>query len=337
MAKRRLSRRQVQRMEKAQSDRFARANERATHTAVDVPEGDDLQPGAVTAQLGSRVDVVPEGETTARRCHVRANVGTVATGDEVLWQPLETPTADAEGVVVAVKPRRSALERPDDRGRVRVVAANVDQMMIVMAPSPPTPLNLVDRYLVAAAAAGIQPLLVLNKADLLTENDDWQEALALYKELGFNTCRVSAQKGGVSALQPFLAGQTSVLVGQSGVGKTSLVNALLGRDDLATQAVSDSTGKGLHTTTAARRYDLPGGGYLVDSPGIREFGLGVVATEAVAGGFPEILEHAAGCRFRDCRHRSEPGCAVLAAIEGGQVSPRRLDSYHRIIESMEAT
>lgn len=343
MGKRRLSRQQVNRMQKRQADRFDTLAGRHTAdrgepagTDEDRKSG-DLAEGVVVAQLGSRVDVVPAGAVAGLRCHIRANLGALATGDRVLWVALGSPTADAEGVVVALEPRRSVLERPDDRGRKRVIAANVDQMLIVVASEPATPLNLIDRYLVAASASAIEPMLVLNKADRLRPGDEWHQLLDSYAALGFRICRATAEPGGVEALLPCLAGQTSVLVGQSGVGKTSLVNALLDRTDLVVQAVSGATGKGMHTTTAARRYDLPGGGFLVDSPGIREFGLGTVPLEAVAGGFPEINEIAGQCRFRDCRHRSEPGCAVLNAVSAGRVSPRRLDSYHRIIDSMEAT
>ncbi len=340
MARRQLSRRQSWRISKIQEERASRAARRESRLA-DVLEGGELGPeqeGLVIAHFGVQVEVEAlPGEASGQtfRCHLRANLPALVTGDRVIWRPGH----QGDGVIVALLPRHSELCRPDSRGQLRPVAANVDQLVIVFAPVPQAHANLLDRYLVAAGHAGIQPLLLLNKTDLLTRDNQpaLEQLLAVYRALGYPLLAVSAlEEQGLQALRTRLDGRTSVFVGQSGVGKSSLVNSLLPGIDTRVGALSAQTGKGTHTTTTARLFHFPGGGQLIDSPGIREFGLGHVSREAITRGFPEIAALLGQCRFRDCRHEREPGCALLKALEEGRIHPGRMESYRAILGSLPA-
>lgn len=338
MAKRHLSRRQSWRIEKIQEERAARAAKRESR-ALEELEGGDLGPeqtGLVIAHFGVQVEVeAQEGDQAGQvfRCHLRANLPTLVTGDRVAWRPGN----QGDGVIVAQLPRTSELCRPDMRGLLKPVAANVDQIVIVFAPRPDPHANLIDRYLIAAEHAGISPLLLLNKADLVDEENaaSLDALLNVYRQLDYPLLEVSAhQGGGMADLQTKLDGHVSVFVGQSGVGKSSLVNSLLPGIDTRVGALSEITGKGTHTTTTARLFHFPGGGELIDSPGIREFGLGHVSRDDVEAGFIEFRDLLGTCRFRDCKHDREPGCALLKAVEDGRVQPQRMASYRHIIASL---
>lgn len=330
-ARRRLTRQQARRIAGSQREHARRAT--GSGTAETVTDGFGPEsPGRVAAHYGGQVEVAPEragdAGATSLRCHLRTHLGALVVGDRVVYRP-GTPT----GVVVARLPRDSLLERPDARGVRRAVAANVDQLVIVFAARPQPHGDLLDRYLVAAEAMGAEPLLLLNKTDLLADRDlaeALNALLAPYGELGYRLLRTRRETAAAD-LGAALRGRTSILVGQSGVGKTSLVNALLPGVGRATGALSGSRYKGRHTTTTAELHDLPGGGRLIDSPGIREFGLDHLPAQTVAAGFREFRPFLGRCRFRDCRHGEEPGCALLAAVARGVVSEQRLASYRRIL------
>ncbi len=342
MSKRKLTRQQRWRIEKIQAERAKRAEKRGQQDAdkLDAGEYGTERPGRVIAHFGRTLDVRPEGGGEPVRCHLRANLEGLVTGDRVIWRAGE----DGSGVVVARGERASVLERPDPRGQLKPVAANIDQILIVFAVEPEPHANLIDRYLVAAEATGIAPVLVLNKADLLPEGGGELGALlARYAALGYPVVTTStAHEGGLDALYRRLAGRTSVFVGQSGVGKSSLIDRLLPEEELRIGALSEDSRKGRHTTTTARLYRFAPGelddaeaGELIDSPGIREFGLTHLDEDQVAEGFIEFREHLDRCRFRDCRHRKEPGCALLAAVEAGEIHADRFASYRRIVDSLE--
>ena len=338
MAKRQLNRRQSWRIEKIQEERAARAARRESRAQEEL-EGGELgaeQVGLVIAHFGVQVEVeAQDGDDAGQvfRCHLRANLPTLVTGDRVVWRPGN----QGIGVIVAQLPRHSELCRPDMRGQLKPVAANVDQIIVVFAPIPEPHANLIDRYLIAAEHAGIAPLLLLNKADLIDEGNRTalESLLGVYRQLDYPLLEVSAHDGaGMSALRERLDGRISVFVGQSGVGKSSLVNSLLPDVDTRVGALSEQTGKGTHTTTTARLFHFPGGGDLIDSPGIREFGLGHVSRADVEAGFIEFRDLLGTCRFRDCRHDREPGCALLKALDDGRIQPQRMASYRHILSSL---
>jgi ribosome biogenesis GTPase len=271
----------------------------------------------------------------------------VVAGDRVLVELQTASGAPAEGVVEAVLPRSSLLARvaPDDKtGRVHVLAANIDRLVIVAAlADPPLRPGLIDRFLVEAARQELPPLVVLNKVDLEGTADAEGRPLTRalldpYRAAGLAVLETSCATGeGIDALRARLVTGTSLVVGHSGVGKSSLINAAIPGSRQAVGDVASYHGRGRHTTTSSRLVRLPGtGGWLVDSPGLREFGLDDVPPSDLARLFPGFGSWPDECRFSDCRHRAEPACAVLAAIERGELSRERHETYLRVLAELEA-
>jgi ribosome biogenesis GTPase len=235
----------------------------------------------------------------------------------------------SEVLIVEVLPRSSLLARSNLRGESEPIVANITQLVVVIAPLPAADFFIVDRYLCAATAAGIAGTIAVNKSDLEDGATDSDELAAL-ASAGYAHCCCSAKSGnGLDDLRRILAGQVSVLVGQSGVGKSSLVGALLPHAEVQTGELMREE-EGRHTTTASRAYRLESGGSLIDSPGVRDFAPAIDQLDARTLGFPEISRLAPGCRFQDCLHMQEPGCAVIAAIESGAMLARRYESYRRL-------
>jgi ribosome biogenesis GTPase len=231
--------------------------------------------------------------------------------------------------VVEALPRRTALYRSSRRGAPEAICANLSLLLVVCAPRPQADLFVVDRYLAAAASAGIGALIVLNKSDLGVE-PELRSELEGYARLGLSTLECSVREArGLDKLLNACGGETAVLVGQSGVGKSSLVRHIVPGAEAETGEL-DRAAEGRHTTTASRLYDLPGGGHLIDSPGVRDFAPAVDRLEPRSLGFVEVDQRAGECRFLDCRHLREPDCAVRAAVERAEVSPRRYESYKRL-------
>ncbi|MCL4110193.1 UNVERIFIED_CONTAM: hypothetical protein GTU68_026713 [Idotea baltica] len=259
----------------------------------------------------------------------------MVTGDRVIWRQ-----GEPIGVVVAQLERESVLSRPDPYGKIKPVASNIDQIILVIAPLPVPHANLIDRYLVAAETVGIEPVILLNKTDLLESDAESRtkidQLLATYPPLGYRVLRASVNTNtGIDTFLAELGDRTSVFVGQSGVGKSSLVNLLLPEVDLRVGALSESTNKGVHTTTTAQLFHIPTGGVLIDSPGIREFGLWHMSKQQIEAGFREFHPMLGSCKFRNCQHDQEPGCTILEGVSNGTVSEKRLNSYRQMIASVE--
>jgi ribosome biogenesis GTPase len=288
--------------------------------------------GRVVASHGRDAMVV--GSDGSRvHCRLQGRRLAVVCGDRVRWQSGSTEGGD--GVIVELLPRVSLLARISSRGDPEPVAANLTQLVAVVAPVPAPDFGLCDRYLAAAEWNGLAACVVANKADLEDTGGTLDAPLADYARIGYPVLRASKRLAdGVDALRKHLAGGTSVLVGQSGVGKSSLTNALVPGVAAAVDEVTRASESGRHTTTTAWLYTLPSGGELIDSPGVRDFSPPLPAPREIAGGFREIAALAVECRFRDCLHRREPGCRVLAAA-GGAVAARRLESYLRMLELAE--
>jgi ribosome biogenesis GTPase len=250
----------------------------------------------------------------------------IVCGDRVRC---ERDDAHDEVLAVEVLRRTTLLARANLRGESEPVVANITQLVVVIAPLPQPDFFIVDRYLCAATAAGIKGSIAVNKSDLEANKVDPDE-LAAYAAAGYRHISCSASSGaGLDSLRALLADAISVLVGQSGVGKSSLVNALLPQTAISTgELVRDEEGR--HTTTASRSYPLPSGGTLIDSPGVRDFAPAIEQLDAQTLGFPEVDRLAAGCRFQDCRHMQEPACAVIAAVDASEFSARRYESYRRL-------
>ncbi|WP_250654997.1 small ribosomal subunit biogenesis GTPase RsgA [Alkalimarinus coralli] len=345
MAKRKLNRRQQWRIEKVQEERTLRAKKRERDISRQMQAGDlsEEQEGIVIAHFGQLLDIEAiEGEDKGEihRCHVRANIDSLVTGDRVIWRAGK----DLTGVIEARLDRQTILKRPDNFGNLKPVAANIDYIVIVIAPEPEPFQGLVDRYIVAAETVGIPPVILLNKTDLLSEQNrkPIDDMMNLYESLGYHTIRASVKapregdgSEGMSELLSWLDQHTSVFVGQSGVGKSSLIQSLLPELDIRVGALSENTRKGTHTTTTAKLFHLPSGGNLVDSPGIREFGLWHIGEQELLEGFIEFRPHLGLCRFRDCRHENEPKCAINAAVKSGEITERRMVSYRRIKNAIE--
>lgn len=286
----------------------------------------------VLVSYGSR-GVIEFADGTQSDCLYRRSVGRPYCGDRVSVERTDGQST----VVTEILPRSNEFARANARQRKQVIAANLDQVLIVIAAAPEPSTDLVERYLVAVHSLGIRPVIVLNKYELVGKVDLATNSplhhLDDYRELGYEVLATSC-KGtpGIDAMLPVLGGKTSILVGQSGVGKSSLVNVLLPDLDLQTGALSRVTGKGIHTTTTTIMYSLPFGGRLLDSPGVWEYGLWEMEQPELAGGFVDFHPFIGHCRFNDCRHAGEPDCAVDGAVNSGSISKWRYESYRRLLE-----
>jgi ribosome biogenesis GTPase len=335
MAGRKLNRRQQWRIEKIQEERRARLERKQARVEEKLSGDSGLgaeQTGLVIASYGASLELeTASGETV--RCALRQNMPLIVVGDKVVWQ-----AAQEGGVVTALQERRSLLSRPDAHGNLKGLAANLDQIIVVAAPAPAYSTELIDRYLAAAELTGITPLLLFNKIDLISETnkDEVAQLLQRYRDIGYRVLTSSTRVNhGLDELIEQLKGHCNVFVGQSGVGKSSLSNALMPGLDIAVKTLSERSGLGQHTTSTARLYHLPQGGSVIDSPGVREFRLWPMDESTLAEGFREFHPYLGRCKFRDCKHQREPGCALKAAVESGDISAERLDNYHRTAAQLQ--
>jgi len=332
MSKRKINQQQAKRIQALQTRK--RNHVQSSATNLDDKLLGPAQAGLLIARYGKQLEVEAEnGELY--QCHSRQNLFDLVVGDKVVWQAGPNYT----GVIVACTPRQTLLARASYRQTLKPIAANVEQILLVIAPEPIPTTLLLDSYLVAAEYTGIPLTIAVNKADLLEQQPpELLKLLADYRALGYRIISTSTlTDAGLAELKTILANRTSVLVGQSGVGKSSLIAKLLPKTTVAIGKLAGNTKLGAHTTSAARLYHLPSGGSIIDSPGIREFALGPLNLEQIVSGFIEFRPFLGECRFSNCKHLQEPGCALQMAVSNRQISSQRLLNYQRLVAEQQTT
>jgi len=262
------------------------------------------------------------------------SIGKPLCGDKIKYKNEQ----NNEIVITDILPRSSILSRRNNLNpKPKQIAANIDQMIIVVSVNDSIKFGLIDRYLIAATFSNFAPVIVLNKIDLIAREklEQLKKNMQIYSDINIPVFYISTKNNqGIDALLNRMANKSNIVVGQSGVGKSSIVNSILPEQPALTKKISDSTNKGKHTTTTAYLYNIPNKGKLIDSPGIREFGLWNIEKNELAHGFREIQQYSEQCKFRNCLHHAEPGCAVVAAVNKGSISKQRYENYLSIFESI---
>jgi len=250
-------------------------------------------------------------------------------GDYVTAEPIDN---EDDWLITGICDRENALARPNMRGKVEVLAANVDLLIVVAAAAPEPDWFILDRYLAAAENMRVDAVVVFNKTDLTTGDTETSKALGDYAQTGYQVLQCSAEtESGIEELQQVIRDRTAIIVGQSGVGKSSIINVIMGGRTQRTKEISSKTGEGKHTTVNSIMLDLPEGGQIIDSPGVRDYAPALDSIPAVVLGFREIEKAGHDCRFANCRHLREPGCAVKSGVENDIISARRYESYRRLL------
>lgn len=293
-----------------------------------------LSTGRVITRFGAELLVENNKENSAPvRCTAKRKFDTIVCGDFITWHPNQHGNASVDDLL----PRTNALTRPGYRGRPRTIAANIDQLVIVNSWLPETSWDLVDRYLIAAHQLDATAIIVMNKSDLAEEHATVadRQAMNAYQEIGYEVLEMNAHTGeGIAELQAQMNNKTSIFSGRSGVGKSSIANQILPDIDITVNVISDS-GEGKHTTTTATLYQLPSGGYLIDSPGVRDYALGNISLQELSDGYVEFLEYTNSCRFNNCTHDHEPGCAIRVAVSNDGISNERYQRYLNALHNID--
>lgn len=316
-----LTRRQKWRIEKIQAERIARANRVADDNELTL-ESDNAQTGLVITRYGQRL-LVEAQSGELYQCTGRRNIELSVAGDQVVFQT----TDNNEGVVTALLPRDNFLTRSQ-----KLIAANIDELWLVVAIEPHYQFELIDRYLVVAENAGLPINIVVNKIELSDDFDQVKHDFSLYESAGYSVHYLSVKaQTNVAEFKAQLNHKAHIFLGQSGVGKSSLINELIPDLNLRVNEISTKSKLGKHTTTNTTLYHIPSGGDLIDSPGIREFQLDDLTDKEILSGFKEFKPFIGECKFRNCAHINEPKCAIKTAVEDGAINPKRYHSYLQLI------
>jgi len=317
-----LTRKQKWRIDKVQSEKIARATRASIKAESELDENDKEYTGKVITRYGQR-QLVETKNGEIFQCLSRQNIGFSVAGDEVLFQK----TKQDEAIVTAIYPRRNELQRKD-----KLIAANVDQLWLVIALEPHYEFDLIDRYLIMAENSNLPIGIVINKIELSKNEKQLNEDFEHYINLGYEIHSLSVKSGiNVDTFKEKLVNKSHIFLGQSGVGKSSLINSLIPDLELRVNEISIKSKLGKHTTTNTTLYHIPSGGDLMDSPGVREFQLDNLSEEQIVRGFREFKALSDKCRFRNCRHINEPDCAIKVALENGDISNNRYESYLNIL------
>jgi ribosome biogenesis GTPase / thiamine phosphate phosphatase len=297
-------------------------------SAKEVPAPSLFEEGLVVAHVGQGI-AVEHGDQIIL-CQPLRKLDTVAVGDKVFW----TLSAPGQGRIESIQPRRSLLARPARNNKVRPVAANIDAVFVVIAVEPYCDFLLIDQYLAVCENSAINVALILNKTDLPVP-EAMENELQIYQDLGYPIHKVSAITGkGLPELKLAFQGQVSVLTGQSGVGKSTITNAIVPDKNVKTNSISETTKHGRHTTTAATLYHIDNGGDLIDSPGVAIFGLADLSRQQLAQGYREFEPFIDNCQFNDCSHNLDKGCAVRTAAEDGKITMPRYQRFLKLTQKM---
>ena len=317
-----LTRRQKWRIEKVQSEKISRANNASIKAESSIEKGTEELQGLVITRYGQR-QLVESNNGDLFQATGRQNIGLSVAGDRVLFQKV----GGDEGVVTAIYPRKTELKRQD-----RLIAANIDQLWLVVAIEPHYQFELIDRYLIMAENSNLPINIIVNKIELSNNDNQLSNDFSHYIDLGYDVHFLSVKnKTNLEKLKKSLVDRSHIFLGQSGVGKSSLINSLIPDLDLRVNEISTKSKLGKHTTTNTTIYHIPSGGDLIDSPGIREFQLDDLTEKQIVSGFREFKSLIGKCRFRNCQHINEPNCAIKKAIESGNINSSRYESYLNIL------
>ena len=316
-----LTRKQKWRIDKVQSEKIARADKAASKAESDLDDEKEYQ-GIVITRYGQRQLVEDENGIVFQSVS-RQNIGFSVAGDKVLFQK----TKHNDAIVTAIYPRDNELKRQD-----KLIAANIDQLWLVVAIEPHYEFELIDRYLIMAENSNLPIGIIVNKIELSTNKSKTENDFLNYQSLGYDVHFLSVKKQtNLDFFKEQLVNKSHIFLGQSGVGKSSLINSLIPDLQLRVNEISSKSKLGKHTTTNTTIYHIPSGGDLIDSPGVREFQLDSLTELEIKSGFKEFRALSDACRFRDCRHINEPNCAVKESLDQGKINPNRYQSYLNIL------
>ena len=316
-----LTRKQKWRIDKVQSEKIARADKAASKAESELDDEKEYQ-GIVITRYGQRQLVEDENGIVFQSVS-RQNIGFSVAGDKILFQK----TKHDDAIVTAIYPRDNELKRQD-----KLIAANIDQLWLVVAIEPHYEFELIDRYLIMAENSNLPIGIIVNKIELSTKKSKTENDFLNYQSLGYDVHFLSVKKQiNLDFFKKQLVNKSHIFLGQSGVGKSSLINSLIPDLQLRVNEISSKSKLGKHTTTNTTIYHIPSGGDLIDSPGVREFQLDSLTELEIKSGFKEFRALSDACRFRDCRHINEPNCAVKESLDQGKINPNRYQSYLNIL------